>query len=127
MKLERYVPNRRGMGQILKSDEVRVILGAEAAVIAGKARMSYTVLRAHGVIEEGVVEVYVDTSTGPTRARAAIIAEHPAVPAIEDKYHVLAGAVGKSKLKRLKARKRKRSAQPRRISIKREYADEGDE
>lgn len=91
MKLERYKPNRRGIKGVLGSDEVRAELVRRAEAVAEVARAEYEANPPHS----GTVEVFVDSQGGGggrVRARAAVIAKHPAVLPIEADRRTLGAA-----------------------------------
>lgn len=98
MGLTRYKPNRRGLRAILGSEGVRADLHARAEAVAEAAREEYTARPPH----EGEVEVVVDSETGDrpggVRARAAVIAKHPAVLAIEKDRSPLGTAMDAARL-----------------------------
>lgn len=92
MKLERYKPNRKGMRGVLGSEQVRADLHARAEAVAAVAQAEYEAQPPHS----GQVNVYVDSQPGTSghpRARAAVIAQHPAVLAIEADRRTLGSAM----------------------------------
>lgn len=92
MALVRYRPNREGIRDLLGSDEVRRDLEARAERVAAAARTAYAVAPPHS----GEVEVVVDSQSEPERrfrARAAVIANHPAALHIEADRRPLGGAL----------------------------------
>lgn len=97
MKLTRYRANRRGMRGILGSETVRADLVARAEAVAEVARAEYTAHPPH----QGEVNVYVDSQPGTRahpRARAAVIAQHPAVLPIEADRRTLGSAMDAARL-----------------------------
>lgn len=89
MKLERYEPNRRGVRGLLKMPEVLGDLIGRAERVAGVARSDYEARPPHS----GEVEVVVAASIGKDRARAAVIAKHPASLPIEADRRPLGSAL----------------------------------
>lgn len=90
MKLERYKPNRRGVRDLLKKPEVLGNLIERAGRVAEAARGDYEARSPHS----GEVEVVVAASlTDDGRARAAVIAKHPAAMPIEADRRPLGGAM----------------------------------
>lgn len=90
--LIRYKPNRRGMRDLAGAETVRADLHARAERIAAEARTAYEAKPPH----QGEVNVYVDSAAGTAehpRARAAVIAQHPAVIPIEKHRHPLTTAM----------------------------------
>lgn len=82
MKLERYDSNRKGLRKLLGSEGARVVLVRHAAPIAVVAQALYEADPPH----EGHVEVTVESEgghPGSPRARARVVARHPAAIAIE--------------------------------------------
>ncbi|HEY1395021.1 hypothetical protein [Roseateles sp.] len=96
MRLEKYTPNRRGIKQQLGSEGVRAELVRRAHAIADVARAEYEANPPH----TGTVEVFVDSQAGGRRirARAAVIAKHPAVLAIEGDRRTLGAAMDAGRL-----------------------------
>lgn len=96
MRLEKYKANRRGMRDVLGSEPVRVELVRRAEAIAEVARAEYEANPPH----TGSVDVVVDSQAGGRRirARAAVIAKHPAVLAIEADRRTLGAAMDAGKL-----------------------------
>lgn len=91
MALVRYRPNRRGLRDLLGSTGVQLDLQARAERVAAAARADYTTRPPHS----GEVEVVVDAGREPQsgRARAAVIAKHPAAQHIEADRRPLGGAM----------------------------------
>jgi hypothetical protein len=92
VRLERYKPNRKGMRGILGSEGVRLDLHRRAEAVAEVARAGYEADPPHS----GTVNVYVDSQSGGgrrVRARAAVIAQHPAVLSIEADRRTLGSAM----------------------------------
>jgi hypothetical protein len=92
MRLERYKANRKGMRGILGSEGVRLDLVRRAEAVAEVARAGYEAQPPH----TGHVNVYVDSESGKgkrVRARAAVIAQHPAVLPIEADRRTLGSAM----------------------------------
>lgn len=90
MKIEKYVPNRRGVRDLLKKPEVLGNLIERAGRVAAAASADYTERPPHS----GEVEVVVAASlTDDGRARAAVIAKHPAAMPIEADRRPLGGAM----------------------------------
>jgi hypothetical protein len=92
MKLERYVPNRRGIRDLLQSAGVLADLTRRAEAVAEVARAEYEARPPH----QGEVDVVVDSeATGHSgdRARAAVIAKHPAAQFIERDRRPLGSAL----------------------------------
>lgn len=94
MALVRYKPNRRGIRDLLGSTGVALDLLRRAEAVAVAAQAAYDADPPH----TGRVEVEVDAHVGKPgrrayRARAAVIAQHPAALHIEDDRRVLGGAV----------------------------------
>lgn len=91
MRLEKYKPNRRGMKDTLGSEPVRLELVRRAEAIAEVARGEYEADPPHS----GTVDVVVDSQPGGRRirARAAVIAKHPAVLHIEADRRTLGAAM----------------------------------
>lgn len=88
----RYKPNRRGIVNLLGSEEMRAHLHVRAENMAVVAQAEYDARPPH----EGEVTVIVDSQKGTTdhpRARAAVIAQHPAVLNIERKRRTLGAAM----------------------------------
>lgn len=96
MRLEKYKPNRRGMKDTLGSEPVRLELVARAEAIAEVARAEYKANPPH----TGTVDVTVDSQSGGRRirARAAVIAKHPAVLHIEGDRRTLGAAMDAGRL-----------------------------
>ncbi len=96
MRLERYKPNRRGMKDALGSEAVRLELVRRAEAIADTARAEYEADPPHS----GQVVVEVDSQPGGrrVRARAAVIAKHPAVIPIEGDRRTLGAAMDAGRL-----------------------------
>lgn len=92
MRLERYKANRRGMRDVLGSEGIRVDLVRRAEAVAEVARAAYAARPPH----TGTVNVYVDSQAGTAghpRARAAVIAQHPAALPIEADRRPLGSAM----------------------------------
>lgn len=92
MRLERYKPNRKGMRAVLGSEGVRLDLVRRAEAVAEVARAGYEADPPHS----GTVNVYVDSQGGGgkrVRARAAVVAQHPAVLPIEADRRTLGSAM----------------------------------
>lgn len=91
MGLVRYRPNRRGLRDLLGSEGVRADLVRRAGQVAAVAQVQYDALPPH----TGDVEVVVDSQggAGRERARAAVIARHPAALPIEKQRRILGGAI----------------------------------
>lgn len=92
MKLEKYEPNRRGLKKLLGSEGVRLDLVERAERIAVVAQAAYDADPPH----EGRVDVHVESDAGNAsnpRARAVVIAQHPAALAIEADRRVLGSAL----------------------------------
>lgn len=88
----RYKPNRRGMLNILGGEPMRADLHARATNMAVVAQAEYDARPPH----QGEVNVIVDSQAGTPahpRARAAVIAQHPAVLHIERKRRTLGAAM----------------------------------
>lgn len=82
MALERYEPNRAGIRDLLGSEAVQRDLAGRARRVAAAAEAQYRAQPPHS----GEVEVKVDSQSQPerrVRARAAVIAKHPAAQHIE--------------------------------------------
>lgn len=97
MALLRYKPNRRGMRDLIGSEGVRADLHLRAEAVAAVAKAEYEAKPPH----QGDVNVYVDSQAGTPdhpRARAAIIAQHPAVIPIEKHRHPLTAAMDAARL-----------------------------
>lgn len=97
MKVERYKANRRGMRAILGSEGVRADLVLRAEAVAAVADAGYKANPPH----QGEVNVYVDSQAGTRahpRARAAVIAQHPAVLPIEADRRTLGAAIDAARL-----------------------------
>lgn len=93
MGLVRYRPNRRGIRALLGADWVRADLERRAEAVAEVARADYQANPPH----TGQVVVEVDSAAGETgarlRARAAVIARHPAALHIEADRRPLGKAI----------------------------------
>jgi hypothetical protein len=92
MKLDRYKPNRRGIKEILGSEGVRADLTRRAVQVAEVAQAAYDARPPH----QGTVEVIVDSqgdAERTVRARAAVIALHPAAQHIEADRRPLGAAI----------------------------------
>jgi hypothetical protein len=92
VRLDKYKPNRRGIREVLSSAGVRADLVARALRIAEAAQASYEARPPH----QGHVEVVVDSqgdAERTVRARAAVIALHPAAQHIEADRRPLGAAV----------------------------------
>lgn len=97
MRLIRYKANRRGMRRLIGSETVRADLHLRAEAVAAAADAEYHARPPH----QGEVNVYVDSQAGTAdhpRARAAVIAQHPAVIPIEKHRHTLAAAMDAARL-----------------------------
>lgn len=82
MGLIRYRPNRKGIRELLGAEWVRADLHARAERVAAAAEAAYTADPPHS----GQVDVVVESASGAgsrVRARAAVIARHPAALPIE--------------------------------------------
>jgi hypothetical protein len=82
VKLEKYKPNRRGIKELLVSAGVQADLTVRAERVAEAAQEAYDDRPPH----EGRVEVTVESEGsvhGRVRARAAVVARHPAAQFIE--------------------------------------------
>ena len=82
MKLEKYKPNRKGIKELLGSAGIQADLTVRAERVAVVAQEAYDAKPPH----EGKVEVTVHSEGsvhGRVRARAAVVAEHPAAQFIE--------------------------------------------
>ena len=105
MALVRFRPRRKGIKALLSTPEVADELGERAARAAAAALADYTA----DPPNEGEVEVRVEVQTKgkrkkgrksgnrKVRARAAVIAVHPAVLAIEADRRVLGAALDAAK------------------------------
>lgn len=92
MGLDRYRPNRKGIRGVLGSEGVRADLHARAERVGAAAEASYTADPPHS----GQVDVVVDSQSGGggrVRARAAVIAKHPAALHIEADRRPLGSAL----------------------------------
>lgn len=92
MRLDKYKANRRGIRGVLGSEGVRAELVRRAEAVAAVADAGYKANPPHS----GVVNVYVDSQPGTAshpRARAAVIAQHPAVLPIEADRRTLGSAM----------------------------------
>jgi hypothetical protein len=92
VKLDKYKSNRRGLKDLLGSEGVRFGLVVRAAKIAAVAQAAYEADPPH----EGHVRVTVESEgghRGAPRARAVVVAHHPAVIAIEADRRVLGSAM----------------------------------
>lgn len=89
MKLERYKPNRRGVKDLLKKPEVLGHLIGRAERVADVVRADYQERPPHS----GQIEVVVAASMRDERARAAVIAKHPAALPIEADRRPLGSAL----------------------------------
>lgn len=93
MALVRYRPNRKGIRALLGSNEVRADLEHRAEDVAAVAQAAYDAQPPH----TGKVEVTVESNPGQSstrpRARAAVVARHPAALHIEADRRVLGSAV----------------------------------
>lgn len=97
MGLIRYKPNRRGMRNLIGSETVRADLHLRAEAVAAVAAAEYKTRPPH----QGEVNVYVDSEAGTPehpRARAAVIAQHPAVIPIEKDRRPLGIAMDAARL-----------------------------
>lgn len=97
MGLVRYRPNRKGIRAMLGAEWVRADLHARAELVAAAAEAAYTVDPPH----EGHVEVFVDSqgsSDRRVRARAAVIAKHPAAVPIEADRRPLGSAIDAARI-----------------------------
>jgi hypothetical protein len=96
MGLVRYRPNRRGLRALLGAEFVRLDLVERAEKIAEHVRLDYAANPPHS----GEVTVTVDSEAGETtgkRARAAVVAQHPAVVHIEHDRRPLGSAIDAAK------------------------------
>lgn len=92
MRLEKFKPNRKGIREVLGSEPVRLALVRRAEAVAAVADAEYRANPPHS----GEVNVYVDSQGGGgrrVRARAAVIAQHPAVLPIEADRRTLGAAL----------------------------------
>lgn len=92
MRLDKYKPHRRGLRGVLGSEPVRAELVRRAHAVAAAAEAEYVADPPHS----GAVNVYVDSQAGTPghpRARAAVIAQHPAVLPIEADRRTLGAAL----------------------------------
>lgn len=90
MKIDKYVPNRRGVKDLLHKPEVRGHIFERAERVAEAARADYAEHPPHS----GEVEVVVTSMlTDDGRARSAVIARHPAALPIEADRRPLGGAM----------------------------------
>lgn len=92
MRIERYVPNRRGIRDLLQSIGVQADLSRRAEAVAEAARVQYEARPPH----QGEVDVVVDSeATGHSgdRSRVAVIAKHPAAQYIERDRRPLGSAL----------------------------------
>lgn len=97
MALIRYKANQRGMRRLLGSEGVRLDLVRRAEAVAAVAEAEYKARPPH----QGQVNVYVDSEAGTAdhpRARAAVVAQHPAVIPIEKHRHPLGTAMDAARL-----------------------------
>lgn len=88
----RYKANQRGMRAILGGEPMRADMHARATAMAFVAQAQYDAHPPH----QGEVTVIVDSQAGTPdhpRARAAVIAQHPAVLHIERKRRVLGSSM----------------------------------
>jgi hypothetical protein len=86
--------NRAGIAGILKSETVRLHLYARAQRAAAVAQARYDDER---LVDSGRVHVFADSQIQTNRARAAVVAIHPAVVEVERDHHVLAQALDAAK------------------------------
>lgn len=92
MGMDRYVPNRRGIKALLGSEGVRLDLVARGERVAEAAQSDYDARPPH----QGHVEVTVESEGGKgarVRARAAVVARHPAAQFIERDRRPLGSAL----------------------------------
>lgn len=97
MALLRYKANQRGMRRLLGSEGVRGDLVRRAEQVAAVADAAYKAHPPH----QGEFSVYVDSQAGTPdhpRARAAVVAQHPAAIPYEKHHHVLAAAMDAARL-----------------------------
>jgi len=95
----RYEPNRKGIRDMLSSEWVEQELRQVAGQVATAAWIQYQLRPPHS----GEVEVVIDSSrsrdvTGWARARAAVIAKHPAALHIEEDRRPLGRALDNASL-----------------------------
>ena len=117
MALVRYRPRRPGIRGLLGSPEVLGDLIQRAERIAEAARVDYTARPPHS----GAVEVVVTAGREQIRARAAVVARHPAALPIEADRRPLGSAIDAAGLRLVK---RKPQVRPRRRRRARAKASE---
>lgn len=83
----RVVLHRAGVRQMLRSEEVErdLMERARRVVAAAESRA----VPPH----EGRVDYYAEASTGATRARALVIADHPGALGQEEEYRILGSSI----------------------------------
>jgi hypothetical protein len=87
----RVILNPAGMREMLTSKEVERDLLRRAKQVAAAAE-------AIGVPpHEGEVDYYAESSTGSTRARAVVVADHPGAQGQEAEYRTLGTAIDAAK------------------------------
>ncbi|MGW3888890.1 hypothetical protein ACWD69_09385 [Micromonospora chokoriensis] len=83
--------NRRGMRNLLRSEDVQAMLGRKAAAVAEQVEAAG--IRVDGVPGKTALPVTVDVAAGAERARARVILDHPAGIAVEAKHGILTSSI----------------------------------
>lgn len=91
IKVTRVKLNRRGMRNLLRSEDVQAMLGRKAAAVAEQVEAAG--IRVDGVPGTVALPVAVDVAVGAERARARVILDHPAGIAVEAKHGILTSSI----------------------------------
>lgn len=91
VKVTRIKLNRRGMRDLLRSDDVQRDLARRAAAVA--AQVEAAGIRVEGVPGRIPLPVAVDVSAGAERARARVVLDHPSGAAVEAKHGILTSSI----------------------------------
>lgn len=91
IKVGRIRLNRRGMRNLLRSEDVQEMLGRKAFAVAEQVEAAG--IRVEGVPGRIPLPVTVSVAAGQERARASVILDHPAGIAVEAKHGILTASI----------------------------------
>jgi len=91
IKVERVRVNRRGMRDLLRSEDMQEMLGRKALAVADAVEAAG--IRVEGVPGRVALPVTVSVLVSAERARARVILDHPAGIAVEAKHGILTSSI----------------------------------
>lgn len=91
IKVTRVKLHRRGMRDLLRSEDVQEMLGRKASAVA--AQVEAAGIRVDGTPGRVPLPVTVEVGAAQERARAVVILDHPAGAAVEAKHGILTASI----------------------------------